>query len=74
VRTDRARLGELAKRQGWRVRGDRRDVYPTAARPRPRSARPGEGIVLAELSSETSTRQLEELFFELTSANTEVRP
>jgi len=76
VRTpDRARLNELANREGWQVRdvehyrvliggASATDVGQAAAR---------EGVVLTELSSEASTRQLEKLFFDLTGPNTEVR-
>lgn len=71
---DPARLGELAKTEGWRVRRDGRDrlVIHGASAAEVGRAAAREGIVLAELSTEPSTRQLEELFLQLT--GTEVRP
>jgi ABC-2 type transport system ATP-binding protein len=77
VRTpDGARLGQLAKLEGWRVRRDGRDrlVIHGASATEVGQAAAREGIVLAELSTETPARQLEELFLELTGAGTEVRP
>lgn len=75
VRTpDSARLGELAKAEGWRVRRDGRDrlVIHGASATEVGRAAAREAIVLSELSTEPSARQLEELFLELT--GTEVRP
>jgi ABC-2 type transport system ATP-binding protein len=71
---DSARLGELARVEGWRVRHDGRDrlVIRGASAAEVGRAAAREGIVLAELSTEPSTRLLEELFLRLTS--TEVRP
>ena len=71
---DSARLGELAKTKGWRVRRDGRDrlvIHGASAAEVGRAAARA-GIVLAELSTEPSTRQLEELFLQLT--GTKVRP
>ena len=71
---DSARLGELAEAEGWRVRydgGDRLVIQGASAAEVGRAAA-REGIVLAELSAEPPTRQLEELFLQLT--GTEVRP
>ena len=72
VRTpDRARLTELAQRQGWVVRDDGRDrlLISGASATEVGHAAARDGLVLAELSSGTSTGQLEELFLELTGAN-----
>jgi ABC-2 type transport system ATP-binding protein len=71
---DSARLGELAEAEGWRVRYDGRDrlVIQGASAAEIGRAAAREGIVLAELSAEPPTRQLEELFLQLT--GTEVRP
>jgi ABC-2 type transport system ATP-binding protein len=71
---DSARLGELAKAEGWRVRRDGHDrlvIHGASAAEVGRAAARA-GIVLAELSAEPPTRQLEELFLQLT--GTEVRP
>jgi ABC-2 type transport system ATP-binding protein len=71
---DGDRLGELAKAAGWRVRRDGHDrlVIHGASAAEVGRAAAREGIVLAELSAEPSSRQLEELFLQLT--GTEVRP
>ena len=71
---DGDRLSELAKAEGWRVRRDGRDrlVIHGASAAEVGRAAAREGIVLAELSTGPSTRQLEELFLQLT--GTEVRP
>jgi ABC-2 type transport system ATP-binding protein len=71
---DSARLGELAKTEGWRIRYDGHDrlVIQGASAAEVGRAAARAGIVLAELSTEPSTRQLEELFLQLT--GTEVRP
>jgi ABC-2 type transport system ATP-binding protein len=70
---DGDRLSELAKAEGWRVRRDGRDrlVIHGASAAEVGRAAAREGIVLAEMSAEPSTRQLEELFLQLT--GTEVR-
>jgi ABC-2 type transport system ATP-binding protein len=71
---DSARLGELAKAEGWRMRPDGRDrlvIHGASAAEVGRAAARA-GIVLAELSAAPSSRQLEELFLQLT--GTEVRP
>ncbi len=71
---DNARLGELAKVEGWQVRRDGHDrlVIHGASATEVGRAAAREGIVLSELLTEPSTRQLEELFLQLT--GTEVRP
>jgi ABC-2 type transport system ATP-binding protein len=71
---DSWRLGELAEDEGWRVRHDGRDrlVIHGASTAEVGRAAARAGIVLAELTTEPSTRQLEELFLQLT--GTEVRP
>jgi ABC-2 type transport system ATP-binding protein len=71
---DGDRLGELAKAAGLRVRRDGHDrlVIHGASAAEVGRAAAREGIVLAELSAEPSSRQLEELFLQLT--GTEVRP
>jgi ABC-2 type transport system ATP-binding protein len=71
---DSDRLGELAEAEGWRVRRDGRDrlVIQGASAAEVGRAAARAGIVLSELSAEPSTRQLEELFLQLT--GTEVRP
>jgi ABC-2 type transport system ATP-binding protein len=71
---DSARLGELAETEGWRVRrdGHHRLVIHGASAAEVGRAAAQAGIVLAELSTGPSTRQLEELFLQLTGA--EVRP
>src|SRR6266540_1692398 len=63
-----ARLGEVAEAAGWRVRrdGEERVVIHGASSADVGRAAAGAGIVLTELSSESSTRSLEELFLELT--------
>ncbi len=75
VRTpDATRLAAAAEAEGWRVRRDGGDRLVIAG------ASPAEigalaaraGVALAELSSQTSASQLEDLFFELT--NRGVRP
>jgi ABC-2 type transport system ATP-binding protein len=65
---DGARLGEIAEAAGWRVRrdGHERLVIHGASPTEVGRIAAQEGIVLAELSSETPTRRLEELFLELT--------
>ncbi len=65
---DGARLGEIAEAAGWRVRrdGHERLVIHGASPTEVGRIAAREGIVLAELSSETPTRRLEELFLELT--------
>jgi ABC-2 type transport system ATP-binding protein len=71
---DSARLGKLAEAEGWRMRPDGRDrlvIHGASAAEVGRAAARA-GIVLAELSTEPSTRQLEELFLQLT--GTEARP
>jgi ABC-2 type transport system ATP-binding protein len=71
---DSAQLSQLAKAEGWRVRRDGHDrlvIYGASAAEVGRAAA-REGIALAELSTGPSTRQLEELFLQLT--GTEVRP
>jgi len=75
VRTsDGARLARLAEGAGWSVRRDGTDriVISGASATEVGGLAAREGIVLSELSTETPTRQLEELFLELTGA--EVRP
>jgi ABC-2 type transport system ATP-binding protein len=71
---DGDRLGELAEAEGWRVRRDGRDrlVIQGASAAEVGRAAARAGIVLSELSAEPSTRQLEELFLQLT--GTEVQP
>jgi ABC-2 type transport system ATP-binding protein len=71
---DSTRLGELAETEGWRIRRDGHDrlvIHGASAAEVGRAAARA-GIVLAELSPEPSTRQLEELFLQLTGA--EARP
>ena len=71
---DAARLGEIADTAGWRTRRDAPDRLiihgPSPAEVGAAAARGG--IALFELTSETSTRQLEDLFFELTNSHSEV--
>jgi ABC-2 type transport system ATP-binding protein len=71
---DSDRLSELAEAAGWRVRRDGRDrlVIQGASAAEVGRAAARAGIVLSELSDEPSTRQLEELFLQLT--GTEARP
>jgi ABC-2 type transport system ATP-binding protein len=74
VRTSHgARLAQLAEGAGWRVRRDGTDriVISGASATEVGRLAAREGIVLSELSTEAPTRQLEELFLELTG---EVRP
>jgi ABC-2 type transport system ATP-binding protein len=76
VRTpDLERLDILATAEGWRVRRNGPDGLvidgPTALDVGLAAAR--EGIPLSELSTQTSSRRLEELFLQLTGANEEVR-
>jgi ABC-2 type transport system ATP-binding protein len=72
VRTaDSARFAKVASDAGWRVRRDGRDrliIHGSAAN-EVGAAAARAGVALAELSSDTSTNQLEELFFELTGSN-----
>jgi ABC-2 type transport system ATP-binding protein len=72
---DAAKLGRLAELEGWRVRRDGADSLVvqgvTAAAVGGLAAR--EGIVLTELSTKTSTRQLEQMFLELTGTGGEAR-
>lgn len=65
---DGARLGEIAQAAGWRVRrdGHERLVIHGASPAEVGRIAAREGIALAELSSETPTRRLEELFLEAT--------
>lgn len=68
--SDGANLAGVVEREGWRARRDGRDRLiihgATASEIGAVAAR--EGIVLTELSSETSAGQLEDLFFEFTSS------
>jgi ABC-2 type transport system ATP-binding protein len=69
VRTpDGTRLGQLGERSGWSVRRDGHDrfVIHGASATDVGSTAAREGIVLAELAAEPPSRQLEELFLELT--------
>lgn len=75
VRTsDGDRLARLAEGVGWRVRRDGTDrtVITGASATEVGRLAARQGIVLSELSTEPPTRQLEELFLELTGE--EVRP
>jgi ABC-2 type transport system ATP-binding protein len=64
------RLERLARGEGWAVRRDGADrlVIRGATSAAVGSAVAGAGIALTELSSETSTRSLEDLFLDLTTA------
>jgi ABC-2 type transport system ATP-binding protein len=76
VRTpDEALLATVADAAGWRVRrdGDDRLVIHGPSSTEVGAAAARAGVALSELGSETSTRQLEELFFELTTSHAEVR-
>ena len=76
VRTsDGARLGEVAAALGWQVRQDGHDrlTIHGASADEVGLAAAREGIALAELSLQPASRQLEELFLELTSAGKEAR-
>jgi ABC-2 type transport system ATP-binding protein len=71
---DSIRLAEIAEGVGWGVRRDGRDrlVVHGASATEVGAVAAQAGIVLSELSSETSARQLEELFFALTGSDVEV--
>jgi ABC-2 type transport system ATP-binding protein len=72
--TEGPRLARLAEEAGWQVRADGsgRIVILGASAAEIGGLAAREGIALAELSAETSGRQLEDLFLELTGAG--VRP
>jgi ABC-2 type transport system ATP-binding protein len=71
---DGAGIARLAEAAGWRLRrdGDDRLVIHGASATEVGRAAAREGIALGELSTETSTRQLEDLFLQLTGG--EARP
>lgn len=71
----RDRLIEIAKNQGWQVRdgGQNRLLISGSSTTEVGQVAAREGVVLTELSSESSNGRLEELFFELTGANARVR-
>ena len=70
---DGARLAAIVRAAGWRVRrdGHERLVIHGASPAEIGRVAAREGIPLAELSSETPSRRLEELFLELTAAEVE---
>lgn len=71
----RDRFIEVAKSQGWQVRdgGQNRLLISGSSTTEVGQVAAREGVVLTELSSESSNGRLEELFFELTGANARVR-
>ncbi len=76
VRTpDLGQFDRLARTAGWRIRRNGRDrlfVYG-ASTDEIGQAAAREGVVLSELSTEARTRQLEDLFLELTGSTAEVQ-
>ncbi len=68
------RLAQVAEHAGWSVRheGTGRLVLHGPSTSEVGAAATRAGIALSELAPESSTRQLEDLFFELTATNTEV--